>query len=64
MVSISASYVITLYLLMQFEGRTKVKQRRQQYDQIDKGATLTRMNQRSELEICHAAKPVEKHSTN
>lgn len=39
MVSVSASYVITLYLPMQVKVKTKVQQRHQQCDRIDEEAT-------------------------
>ena len=63
MVGISAFYVVTLYLLIQIEDRTKVQQRWQRCDRIDEDAAPVERYQRSELDIGQAAKSVEKHST-
>ena len=60
MVSIFVSYVITLYLSMQIEGRTKVQQMWQQCHRIDKESPLNKTCPKNEFDIGQAAKPIKK----
>lgn len=56
MVSVAASYVITLYLLVQIEGK---QQKRQQYDRIDEVAAPNEGIPKNGLETGQMAKPVK-----